>query len=76
VTVNEAERDLLLRDFRAYSYQIHADGEKRIASGPGIDFTLVPVKPGEPRTLVVDLSINRTMNKISAPKIRSRSRNK
>jgi len=75
VTVNEAERDLLLRDFRAYSYQIHAD-EKRIASGPGIDFTLVPVRPGEPRTLVVDLSINRTMNKISAPKIRSRSRNK
>ncbi|HKD04936.1 MAG TPA: DUF5829 family protein [Bryobacteraceae bacterium] len=66
LTVNEAERDLLLRDFRAYSYHIEADGEKRVASGPEVVFTLTPSKSGEPRTLVVDLSMNRpiTANRV------------
>jgi hypothetical protein len=59
LTVNDGDRDRLLQAFRAYSYAIQAEGEKRIASGPGIVIALVPLKPGEPRRLAVDLSVNR-----------------
>jgi hypothetical protein len=59
VTVNQKECDLLLQDFRAYSYMVNADGGTRTATGPGITIRLIPAKPAEPRTLVVDLSMNR-----------------
>jgi hypothetical protein len=59
VTVSETERKLLLQEFRAYSYAIHADGEKQIASGPEVTFTLVPEKKNVRRALILDLVLNR-----------------
>jgi hypothetical protein len=58
VTTNEAERNRLLHEFRAYSYDIGAGGEKQTVSGPEITFVLVPAKPGAPRTLIIDCSLN------------------
>ena len=61
LTTNEAERNRLIQEFRAYSYNIGtADGEKQIVSGPEIKFALVKTKPGAPRTLTIDLSMNNT----------------
>jgi hypothetical protein len=61
LTTNEAERNRLIREFRAYSYDIGtAEGEKQIVSGPGITFALVLTKPGAPRTLTIDFSMNNT----------------
>ena len=59
VTVNKAELEGLLQWFRAFGYAIRTEGDKQIASGPDITFTLLPEKPGTPRTLAVDLSLNR-----------------
>jgi Family of unknown function (DUF5829) len=58
LTTNETERNRLIQEFRAYSYDIGAGGEKQIVSGPGITFALVLTKPGAPRTLVIDFSMN------------------
>jgi uncharacterized protein DUF5829 len=60
LTVDESERNRLIKQFHAYSYDIHADGAKQVVSGPGITFTLVSAKPHEPRTLTIDFSTNRT----------------
>jgi hypothetical protein len=60
LTVNESERSRLIKQFRAYSYNIHADGAKQVVSGPGITFTLVAAKSHEPQTLTIDFSANRT----------------
>jgi hypothetical protein len=59
LTVDEAERDRLIKQFRAYSYHIRTDGGKQVVSGPGITFTLVTAKSHEPRTLTIDFSMNR-----------------
>jgi hypothetical protein len=61
LTVNEPERNRLIQQFRAYSYDISVDGAKQVVSGPGITLTLVPAKPNVPRTLIIDLSMNRPM---------------
>ena len=60
LTVDESERNRLIKQFRAYSYDIRADGAKQVYSGPGITFTLVAAKSHEPRTLTIDFSMNRT----------------
>ncbi len=60
LTVDEAERNRLIKQFRAYSYDLRADGAKQVVSGPGITFTLVAAKSHEPRTLTIDFSMNRT----------------
>jgi len=61
LTTNEAERHRLIQEFRAYSYDIGAaGGAKQIVSGPGITFAFVLTKPGAPRRLVVDFSMNNT----------------
>ncbi len=60
LTVDESERNRLIKQFRAYSYDIRADGAKQVVSGPGITFTLVAAKSHEPRTLTIDFSMNRT----------------
>jgi hypothetical protein len=59
LTVDEAERNRLIKQFRAYSYDLRADGAKQVVSGPGITFTLVAAKSHEPRTLTIDFSTNR-----------------
>ena len=59
ITVNDAERDQLMMEFRAYGYAIHADGEKVIADGPEIQFVLLTGRPDARRTLTVDISLNR-----------------
>jgi hypothetical protein len=57
LTANEAERNRLIHEFRAYSYDISADGEKQIVAGPEIAFALVPAKPEASRTLIIDCSM-------------------
>jgi uncharacterized protein DUF5829 len=59
VTVNPAELEQLLQAFRAYGYTIRKEGEKQIASGPDIRFTLLPEKPHSTRMIALDLSLNR-----------------
>ena len=60
LTVDEPERNRLLQQFRAYSYDRSSDGAKQAVSGPGITFTLIPAKPGAARTLLIEFSVNRT----------------
>jgi Family of unknown function (DUF5829) len=60
LTVDEAERNRLINQFRAYSYDIRADGAKQVVSGREITFTLVAAKSHEPRTMTIDFSMNRT----------------
>jgi hypothetical protein len=57
--VDEQERTRLIRQFRAYSYQISVEGAKQVVYGPGIRFTLLRAKPGRQRTLAIDFSVNR-----------------
>ncbi len=59
LTVDESERNRLIKQFHAYSYNIRADGAKQVVSGPGIAFTLLAAKSHEPRTLTIDFSFNR-----------------
>jgi hypothetical protein len=59
LTTNENERNRLVQQFRAYGYNIKADGANQVVSGPEVTFTLVPAKPNTPRTLAIDLSMNR-----------------
>jgi hypothetical protein len=56
VAGTESERAGLLKEFRAYGYQIRKDGEKQVATGPEVTFTLIPA---ESRTLTIDLALNR-----------------
>jgi hypothetical protein len=59
LTVDREERTRLAQEFRAYGYEIRADGEKQIAAGPDVTFTLLPAEANAPRTLRIDLSLNR-----------------
>jgi uncharacterized protein DUF5829 len=59
LTVDEAERNRLIQQFRAYSYNLRANGANQVISGPGITYTLVPAKPHEPRMLTIGFSMNR-----------------
>jgi hypothetical protein len=60
LTVDETERDRLIKQFRAYSYNLHTEGTKQVATGPGITFTLLTAKAHEPRTLSVAFSVTKT----------------
>jgi hypothetical protein len=60
LTLDEAERNRLIKQFRAYFYHIRTEGPKQVVSGPGITFTLVAAKSHEPRALTIDFSINHT----------------
>jgi hypothetical protein len=59
VTVNEAERNRLVQEFRAYSYPVNVSGERVTASSPDITFALLPSKPNASRILTVDMSLAR-----------------
>jgi len=59
LTTNENERKRLIQEFRAYDYNMKADGANQVVSGPEVMFTLVRAKPNTPRTLRIDLSMNR-----------------
>ena len=59
LTTNENERKRLIQEFRAYDYNMKADGANQVVSGPEVMFTLVRAKPNTPRTLTIDLSMNR-----------------
>jgi hypothetical protein len=59
LTTSENERNRLVQQFRAYAYDVKADGANQVVSGPEVTFTLVPAKPNTPRTLTIDLSMNR-----------------
>lgn len=59
VTVNKGELEGLLQIFRASGYAIRKEGEKQIASGPEVTFTLLPEMLHAPRILALDLSLNR-----------------
>lgn len=58
-SASPAELEGLLKALRACGYAIHKDGEKQIASGPEVAFTVLPEKPNTPRILALDLSLNR-----------------
>ena len=58
LTVDRAERTRLAQEFRACGYQIRVDGEKQIAAGPDVTFTLIPAKANGPRNLRIELSLN------------------
>jgi hypothetical protein len=60
-TVGVSEREKLVRDFRAYGYTIREDDERVVASGPEFSLTLLPERPGEPRTVSFKMSLNREM---------------
>lgn len=53
---NDNERAALVKEFRAYGYQILSEGEKQTAIGPDTTFTLIPAKA---RTLTIDFALNR-----------------
>ena len=59
LTVDDAERNRLIRQFRAYAYDVNAGGPTQVVFGPEVTFTLVPAKPNTPRTLTINLSMNR-----------------
>jgi hypothetical protein len=59
LTLNRAERSRLAQEFRACGYEIRVDGEKQIAAGPDVTFTLIPEKANGSRTLQIDLALNR-----------------
>jgi hypothetical protein len=58
ITVAGTQREcaVLLKEFRAYGYQILKDGEKQVAIGPDVTFNLIP---SESRTLTIHLALNR-----------------
>jgi hypothetical protein len=58
VTVGTAEREELVKWFRAYGYTIREDGEKRIATGPEFTFTMLPEPANGVRTASIGMSLN------------------
>lgn len=61
LTVDQRERDRLIKEFRALSYEIKADGADQVVFGPGITFRLVPAKSSGRRALIINFSMNRTL---------------
>lgn len=59
LTVNDAERNRLVEEFRAYSYRVNIDGGRVTASSPDVTFELVPSKPHAPRILTLEMSLTR-----------------
>ncbi len=59
VTVTMAEREQLLKWFRAYGYSIREEGAKRIATGPEFVFTMLPEPANGARTASIEMTLNR-----------------
>jgi hypothetical protein len=59
LTVNKAERNRLVQEFRAYSYPVNVSGERVTASSPDVTFALLPSEPNASRILTVDMSLSR-----------------
>lgn len=59
LTVGRGDRELLMRDFRAYGYSIREDGARTIASGPEFTLTMIPERAGEARTVEIEITLNR-----------------
>jgi hypothetical protein len=59
LTVNQAEAERLLQEFRAYGYTIRTNGARQIAAGPEFEFVFVPAESGAPRKLAIDMKLNR-----------------
>jgi hypothetical protein len=58
LTVSRREEDQLLKEFDSYGYTLRTDGDKRIVSGPEIEFVLIPSADG-PRKLAITLELNK-----------------
>jgi hypothetical protein len=59
ITVNNAERDQLLQEFRAYGFTINTDRSRQIVTGPEIAFVLLNAEPDSPRKLATEMKLNR-----------------
>jgi Family of unknown function (DUF5829) len=58
LTVSSREEDQLLKEFESYGYTLRTEGDKRIVSGPEIEFVLIP-SGGGPRKLAIKLDLNK-----------------
>ena len=58
LTVSSREEDQLLKDFESYGYKLQTEKEKRIASGPQIEFVLIP-SGASPRKFAIELELNK-----------------
>ncbi len=59
VTVQVPEREKLVRNYRAYGYDIQEDESRAIAAGPEFTLTALPEKPGQPRMASIEMTLNR-----------------
>jgi Family of unknown function (DUF5829) len=59
VTVQVPEREKLVRNYRAYGYDIQEDESRAIATGPDFILTALPDRPGQPRTASIEMTLNR-----------------
>ena len=59
VAVQASEREKLVRNYRAYGYAIREDGNRTIATGPEFTLTVLPERPGQPRTASIEMTLNR-----------------
>jgi hypothetical protein len=58
VTVGTAERDALIRNFRAYGYELRDEGQHIVANGAEFTLTILPIKPGERRSASIEMTLN------------------
>ena len=58
VTVGTPERDILIRNFRAYGYLIRDDGQHIVANGPEFTLTILSIRPGERRSASIEMTLN------------------
>lgn len=60
VVMSHAEIDRLQETFEAYGYALRTEGEKRVITGPEIEFVLIPAAdPGSQRRMAIDIKLNR-----------------
>jgi hypothetical protein len=59
LTVSKSEENRLAREFAAYGYKIHSDGQKKIASGPEFELAMIPAPQSAPRKLAIAMKLNR-----------------
>jgi hypothetical protein len=73
LTVNDAERNRLVQEFRAYSYRVNVSGERVTASSPDVTFAFLPSKPRASRILTVDMSLTRPAGEQNIALVRAAS---
>ena len=60
IVMSHAEVDRLEEIFEAYGYTLRRDGEKRVVTGPEIEFVLIPAAdPGTQRRMAIEMKLNR-----------------